>query len=732
MKKIIFYISIIVLVVTLQFFYTNSVFASNKYDSSGYKNNAIYPKSVKIKKDFNNIYELAKEYKLNIEYYPSNTTEKDIEWSSSDTSILTIDDNGKLIAKKRGTVKVTAKTVNGKTDSITISVIGANSTTGELKAIKSISITNAPKNMYLGENFKLNVQTSPVYDVLKKFTYKSSNEKVLKVNKDGLVEAVGKGKATITVKTNNNKTAKAIIEVLDYKINLSTNKITGNEGETKEIIATVEGNNINSNSVKWLVSSTNNASVKSVSSSRNTFKANINLKKYGKTTVKFKIGSEYKDVKVVINKLGSDTSIDCPIINYDTSDSNNIKIDISPDSSITKYDIYVSGNKWTGKNAKWINYVSNVNGKKTYSIPYSNAQARLTVYNKNGKTRYCYTAPFDLDRSKKSNTNISYTNKKICPNITETKLNKVSNANIYSMHYYGSSDILKTGVESAYIKIKTDAKRKYQYTWLEKEGKYYVSNICDNNGCGIWNLKQTFDQHKNMEYVLKPSKQTYYDKQGMVLITDTSGNVQTCYTNIYSSLYYSNKITINNTNIYFENNYNYNQKEMIKVINSLPEYYLPASNIFFLTLDTYSKKFGSDSCGVTFNEYLNVYLTSGNYCPFDFAKVAIIHELGHTTDSISKKINGIRISDYPDINENKIKYKNTQYLRDYAYTNNSEFWAELFAAHYINNYFINNIYKNNYKLDNNLNNLFNKYDKYINKTYNNNKSKWTEIKKKYQ
>ena len=161
------FIYLFCLLLVLQGMFVCNVFATTKYSSSGYKNNSVYPMSIKIKKDFGSVRNLGQEYQLNIEYYPTNTTEKDITWSSSDNSILTIDKDGKIKAKKRGTVKVTAKTVNGKTDSITISVLGSNTTGGSLNEIKSISITNAPKQMVTGESFQLNIQTSPQKEVLK-------------------------------------------------------------------------------------------------------------------------------------------------------------------------------------------------------------------------------------------------------------------------------------------------------------------------------------------------------------------------------------------------------------------------------------------------------------------------------------------------------------------------------------------------------------------------------------
>ena len=45
---------------------------------------------------------------------PSNTTDKTIKWSSSDESILTVDETGKVVTLKEGEANVTVETINGK------------------------------------------------------------------------------------------------------------------------------------------------------------------------------------------------------------------------------------------------------------------------------------------------------------------------------------------------------------------------------------------------------------------------------------------------------------------------------------------------------------------------------------------------------------------------------------------------------------------------------------------
>lgn len=62
------------------------------------------------------------EIQLKAEVLPENTTYKDVEWSVSDESIATIDENGVLTANATGTITVTATAKSGVTKEIEIEV----------------------------------------------------------------------------------------------------------------------------------------------------------------------------------------------------------------------------------------------------------------------------------------------------------------------------------------------------------------------------------------------------------------------------------------------------------------------------------------------------------------------------------------------------------------------------------------------------------------------------------
>lgn len=128
---------------------------------------------------------------LNAEVTPIESTDP-ITWESSDESIATVDKDGKVTAISKGSATITV-TSNGISDTAQIVVnailatdISLNKTSGKLLSYKTDKLipTLTPANST---------------DVV---TYVSSDETVAKVNANGVVEAISKGKATITATAN--------------------------------------------------------------------------------------------------------------------------------------------------------------------------------------------------------------------------------------------------------------------------------------------------------------------------------------------------------------------------------------------------------------------------------------------------------------------------------------------------------------------------------------------------
>ncbi|WP_455714887.1 Ig-like domain-containing protein [Anaerosporobacter sp.] len=143
--------------------------------------------SVKLSKSSSTL--LPKEtIQLTATVKPSNATNKNLVWKSSNTKVATVTKSGKVKAKSVGTTKITATTADGSkivaSCKITVSKLKLNASKTTISVGKTFTIV--PK----------------VYGKNKTVTYSSSNTKVATVTKNGKIKAKKKGTAVITVKAN--------------------------------------------------------------------------------------------------------------------------------------------------------------------------------------------------------------------------------------------------------------------------------------------------------------------------------------------------------------------------------------------------------------------------------------------------------------------------------------------------------------------------------------------------
>ncbi len=100
-------------------------------------------------------------YTLKVTIIPSSATDKTITWSSSNTSVATIDKNGKVTGVKAGTATITAKSNNGKTATCKVTVTKqSGQTIPPTQSGKSIEIMNSAANDYK-KNIKEKIITDP-------------------------------------------------------------------------------------------------------------------------------------------------------------------------------------------------------------------------------------------------------------------------------------------------------------------------------------------------------------------------------------------------------------------------------------------------------------------------------------------------------------------------------------------------------------------------------------------
>ena len=142
---------------------------------------------------------------------PEDATNKAVVWTSADEEIATVDETGLVKAVAVGETTITVTTIDGnKKASAAIKV-----ESGAI-AVESVAINITKKTLSIGKEFQLTATIYPADATDKDVTWESSKKSVATVDANGLVKAVGKGEATITVKTiDGGKKATAVITVLE-------------------------------------------------------------------------------------------------------------------------------------------------------------------------------------------------------------------------------------------------------------------------------------------------------------------------------------------------------------------------------------------------------------------------------------------------------------------------------------------------------------------------------------
>lgn len=205
--------------------------------------------------------EYSKTKTLKVTFKPSNTSDKALNWTSSNPKVVSVDKNGKIKGLKAGqSAVITATTKDGKLKAkITVKVnpIG----------VSKITLNRTSQTLSKGKSFTLAATVKPSNATNKTLTWTSSNPKVATVDKNGKVTAIKNGTATITCKSANGKKATCTITVKNIKVSdiqLDKRSVLVDQGATFTIVATIVPGNATNQKINW---SSSDKSVAKVSSS---------------------------------------------------------------------------------------------------------------------------------------------------------------------------------------------------------------------------------------------------------------------------------------------------------------------------------------------------------------------------------------------------------------------------------------------------------------------------------
>ena len=296
---------------------------------------------------------------------------KNITWTSSNTSIARVDEFGTITGISNGEATVTAKTVNGLTKICKVKVV-TSPTAISLNKTNAVIDTTTSKNMQLTA-----VITPASANIYTGITWTSSNDNVVQVNQQGLVKGISNGLATVTAKTENGCTAQCriVVGATIAGINLAPSNSAIEIEEKLQINATIEPNTseetliwVSSNSKvatvdqNGLVTGKSHGTVTITATGRDSMVAN---------SVKVTVQTAPKSISLNITEKTIDLSTDAKSFQLTGT--------ISPSTA----NVYLE-QTWTSDNTSVAN-VDN-NGRVT---ALKNGDAIITVSTGNGKIATC-------------------------------------------------------------------------------------------------------------------------------------------------------------------------------------------------------------------------------------------------------------------------------------------------------------------------------------------------------
>ena len=224
---------------------------------------------------------------LNATVSPDNATDKTVTWSTSDSTIATVN-NGLVKAIKVGKVTITAK-VGEKTATCEVTV--------KPVPVSGIVLDKTSVELLEGESITLNATVLPDNATDKTVAWATSDSTIATVDNNGLVKAIKVGKVTITAKAGE-KTATCEVTVKPVPVAgivLGKTEVELLEGDSITLTATVSPDNATDKTVTWATSDStiatvdNNGLVKAI--------------KVGKVTITAMAGEKAATCKVTVKPV---------------------------------------------------------------------------------------------------------------------------------------------------------------------------------------------------------------------------------------------------------------------------------------------------------------------------------------------------------------------------------------------------------------------------------------------
>ncbi len=186
---------------------------------------------------------------LKAEVLPSNASNKNVTWTSSDKSVATVSKSGKITPKKPGKTTITVKTKSGGYKATCVVTVK------KYVALKSFKLNKTSVSINDGKSYTLKATFSPSNASNKDLVWKSSNKSVATVSSKGVVKGVNPGTCTISCRSKETgKTVKCTVKIKKVKVKkvlFAQKTYTVKHNRTLQLKALISPTNATNQKIKW-------------------------------------------------------------------------------------------------------------------------------------------------------------------------------------------------------------------------------------------------------------------------------------------------------------------------------------------------------------------------------------------------------------------------------------------------------------------------------------------------
>ncbi len=218
--------------------------------------NPVYPETVTVTPTSFKFY-VGDSYQLTAAITPADVQNSTLTWTSSDASVVSVDNTGKITGVKAGTATVTVATADGKKAQSVITVNPVYPT--------SIALNVSEHYIYAKESYRLTATLTPADVKDPSLVWTTSAPEIATVDNNGYVIGVAPGKAVITATSPGGASASCSMTIMTQmpeSVKISFDHLVMEVEDSRYLSATVEP----AGSISSLTWSTSNPAVVTVSS----------------------------------------------------------------------------------------------------------------------------------------------------------------------------------------------------------------------------------------------------------------------------------------------------------------------------------------------------------------------------------------------------------------------------------------------------------------------------------